>query len=100
MAKRKRYARARSGFRRAGGFLSGGTAKKVMAGVGSAKVGEMVGAQVGVNPMIPAALLGYFVAGSTGLITAVATEVISGHGFSLGSLGTQQQSTPAGTVYN
>ena len=100
MAKRKRYARARSGIRRAGGFLSGGTAKKVMAGVGSAKVGEMVGAQVGVNPMIPAALLGYFVAGSTGLITAVATEVISGHGFSLGSLGTQQQSTPAGTVYN
>jgi len=71
-----------------------------MAGIGSAKVGEIAGGQLGINPMIPAALLGYFVAGSTGLITAVATEVIAGHGFSLGSLGTQQQSTPAGTVYN
>lgn len=97
---RKRYARARSGLRRAGGFLSGTTAKKVMAGVGSAKVGEIAGGQLGINPMIPAAILGYFVAGPTGLITAIATEVVSGHGFSLGSLGTQQQSTPAGTVYN
>ena len=100
MAKRKYYSRARSGFRKAGGFLSSGTAKKVMAGVGSAKVGEMAGARLGVNPIIPAALLGYFVAGSTGLITAVATEFVSGNISGLGSLGTQQQSTPAGTVYN
>lgn len=100
MAKGKRIARARSGFRKAGGFLAGSTAKKVMAGVGSAKVGEIAGGQLGINPMIPAALLGYFVAGSTGLITAVATEFISGNSFSLGALGTQNQSTPAGTVYN
>jgi len=96
----KRRARVRSGLRKAGGFLSGGTAKKVMAGIGSAKVGEMAGSRLGINPIIPAALLGYMVAGPTGLITAVATEFVSGNSFSLGALGTQNQSTPAGTVYN
>jgi ABC-type nitrate/sulfonate/bicarbonate transport system permease component len=40
------------------------------------------------------------VAGPTGLITAVATEFVSGNISGLGSLGTQNQSTPAGTVYN
>ena len=100
MAKRNYRSRARSGFRKAGGFLSGNAAKKVMAGIGSAKIGEIAGTRLGVNPMIPAAVLGYFVAGPTGLLAAVATEVISGQGFSLGALGTQNQSTPAGTVYN
>ena len=96
----KRRARVRSGLRKAGGFLSGGTAKKVMAGIGSAKVGEMAGSRLGSNPIIPAAVLGYMVAGPTGLITAVATEFVSGNISGLGSLGTQQQTTPAGTVYN
>ena len=96
----KGRSKVRSGIRRAGGFLSGNTAKKVMAGIGSAKVGEMAGSRLGINPIIPAALLGYMVAGPTGLITAVATEFVSGNSFSLGSLGTKQQSTPAGTVYN
>ena len=71
-----------------------------MAGIGSAKVGEMVGTRIGMNPIIPAAALGYFTAGATGLMAAIATEIVSGHGFNLGALGTQQQSTPAGTVYN
>ena len=96
----KRRGRVRSSIRRAGGFLSGSTAKKVMAGVGSAKVGEMAGSRLGINPIIPAALLGYMVAGPTGLITAVATEFVSGNISGLGGLGTQNQSTPAGTVYN
>ena len=97
---RRNGRRIKSGFRKAGGLLSGKTSNQIMAGIGSAKVGEMAGGQLGINPMIPAALLGYFVAGTTGLITAVATEVVSGRGFNLGGLGTQQQSTPAGTVYN
>lgn len=95
---KSRYKRAT---RKAGGFLSSPMVKKVMAGLGSAYAGEKIGAAVGVNRLIPAAALGYFTAGGIGLVTAIAAEAIHGGlGSMLGGLGTQQQSTAAGTVYN
>ena len=97
MAKRSR---ARSSLRKAGGFLSGSTSKKVMAGLGSAFVGEKVGAAIGINKLIPAAALGYFTAGGIGLVTAIAAEMLSNNVSGMFGLGTQQASTPAGTVYN
>jgi hypothetical protein len=96
----RRRDRIRRSARRAGGILAGNTSKKIMAGIGSAKVGEMVGSRIGMSPIIPAAALGYFTAGPTGLLVAIGTEIISGRGFNFNNLGTQQQSTPAGTVYN
>ncbi len=96
MAKRKTSYR-----KKAGGFLAGSTVKKVMAGLGSAYAGEKIGTAIGVNRLIPAAALGYFTAGGIGLVTAIAAEAIHGGlGSMLGGLGTQQASTPAGTVYN
>ena len=99
MAKRRRYTRVRSGFKRAGGILSGNTSRQVMTGLGSAWAGEKIGALIGINKLIPAAALGYFTGGGIGLITAVGAEFLMGSG-GIGRLGTQQQSTPAGTVYN
>ena len=70
-----------------------------MTGLGSAWAGEKIGAAIGINKLIPAAALGYFTGGGIGLITAVAAEFLMGSG-GIRRLGTQQQSTPAGTVYN
>ena len=95
-----RIRRARSAVKKAGGFLKNKTSKDILVGVGSLKAGEIVGNKVGVSPIVPAALLAYFVGGSTGLMAAVATHVVSGGALGLGGLGTQNQSTPAGTVYN
>jgi len=101
MAKRGRYARVRRAGRKAGGFLSGGTSRKVMSGLGSAYVGNIIGNSLGVNRMIPAAALGYFTGGGLGLVTAIAAEALTGNiSGLLGGLGTQQASTPSGTVYN
>lgn len=100
MARKRNYRkRAASGFRRAGGILSSKTSKDVMSGLGSAWIGEKVGAAIGINKLIPAAALGYFTGGGIGLITAVGAEFLMGSG-GIGRLGTQQQSTPSGTVYN
>lgn len=100
MARKRSYRRrAASGFRRAGGILSGKTSKDVMSGLGSAWIGEKVGAAIGINKLIPAAALGYFTGGGIGLVTAVGAEFLMGAG-GIGRLGTQQQSTPSGTVYN
>ena len=99
MAKRKYYSRAKSGFRRAGGILSGKTSQQVMSGLGSAFVGNKISPAIGINPLIVSAGLGYFTGGGIGLITAVGAEFLMGEG-GIGRLGTQQQSTPAGTVYN
>lgn len=99
MARKRNYRRrAASGFRRAGGILSGRTSKDVMSGLGSAWVGEKVAPAIGINKLIPSAILGYFTGGTIGLVTAVGAEFLMGG--SLGALGTQQQSTPAGTIYN
>lgn len=101
MAKRKYYSRAKSGFRKAGGILSGKTSQQVMSGLGSAFVGNKISPAIGINPLIVSAGLGYFTGGAIGLVSAIAAETLTGHGMSLaGRLGTQQQSTPAGTVYN
>lgn len=96
---RRRYTRARRSVKRAGGILSGSTTKKVMSGLGSAFVGERIGAAIGINKLIPSAALGYFTGGAIGLVSAIAAEMISGGGLG-GIFGTHQASTPAGTVYN
>ena len=102
MARRGRYARVKRSARRAGGFLSGGTSKKIMAGLGSAYAGNIIGSSLGVNRMIPAAALGYFTAGGIGLITAIAAEAFTGNiGSLLGGFGVSLGSQNAqGTVYN
>jgi len=99
VAKKNYRRRASRGFSKAGGILSGKTSKDVMSGLGSAWIGEKVGAAIGINKLIPAAALGYFTGGGIGLVTAVGAEFLMGEG-GIGRLGTQQQSTPAGTVYN
>ena len=99
MAKKNYRRRAARGFSKAGGILSGKTSRQVMTGLGSAWAGEKIGALIGINKLIPAAALGYFTGGGIGLITAVGAEFLMGAG-GIGRLGTQQQSTPAGTIYN
>ena len=100
MARRGRYARVKRSARRAGGFLSGGTSKKIMAGLGSAYAGNIIGSSLGVNRMIPAAALGYFTAGGIGLITAIAAEAFTGNlGNLLGGI-SQGGQNATGTVYN
>lgn len=98
MAKRKSY---RKSFRRTGSKI-GSTGKKVMIGLGAAAAGGIISNMLGVNKMIPAAALGYFGAGGTGLISAIASDMLlSGGGLSsLLSFGNAQQTTPAGTVYS
>jgi len=97
VARKKRFSRAR----KVGGILSGKTSQQVMSGLGSAFVGNKISPAIGINPLIVSAGLGYFTGGAIGLVSAIAAETLTGHGMSLaGRLGTQQQSTPAGTVYN
>ena len=95
--KRSKFGRA---LKRSGGFLASSNTKKVMAGLGSAYAGEKIGNAIGINKLIPSAALGYFTAGGIGLVTAVAAEFLTGQLGGLSGLGTQNQSTPAGTVYN
>ena len=102
MARRRYVTKIRRAGKKAGGFLSGGTSKKIMAGLGSAYAGNIIGSSLGVNRMIPAAALGYFTAGGIGLITAIAAEAFTGNiGSLLGGFGVSQGSQNAqGTVYN
>jgi hypothetical protein len=96
MARRRSY---RSRSRKASSRI-GSTGKKVMIGLGAAALGGIIANMVGINKTIPALALGYFGAGATGAVTAVASDMLQGGTF--GNLfGLRAgSSTPAGTVYS
>ena len=82
------------------GSKIGSTGKKVMIGLGAAAAGGILANMLGINKMIPAAALGYFGAGGVGLITAIASDMLTTGG-GLGNLfGLRGSTTPAGTVYS
>ena len=96
MARRRSY---RKSVRR-GSKRVGGTTKKVLIGLGAAGAGGIIANMLGVNRMIPAAAIGYFGAGGIGLITALASDMLTGQG-GLGSIfGLRQSSSVGGTVYS
>ena len=105
MARRRSY---RSRARKASGLI-GGTGKKVMIGLGAAAAGGILANMLGINRMIPAAALGYFGGGGVGLVSAIASDMLTGQS-GLGNLfglrsgaGDQDaygQTTPSGTVYS
>ena len=89
--------------------LIGGTGKKVMIGLGAAAAGGILANILGINRMIPAAALGYFGGGGVGLVSAIASDMLTGQS-GLGNLfglrtparvqDAYGQTTPAGTVYS
>ena len=84
-----------------GSKLLGGTSKKVLIGLGAAGVGGILANMLGINRMIPAAAIGYFGGGGIGLVSAIASDMLTGQS-GLGSIfGLRAgNSTPAGTVYS
>ena len=96
MARRRSY---RKSVRR-GSKLLGGTSKKVLIGLGAAGVGGILANMLGVNRMIPAAAIGYFGGGGIGLISAIASDMLTGQS-GLGSIfGLQKSASVGGTVYS
>ena len=106
MARRKArtravYAKARTSYRRSkSGFSS---VKKilnpVMIGFGGSALGNIVGSKMGINPIIPSAVLGFIGGGKIGAVTAVALPLIMSQGLNLFNSGGKQE-TPSGTVWS
>ena len=97
MARRRSYRKAA----RRGSKLLGGTSKKVLIGLGAAGVGGILANMLGVNRMIPAAAIGYFGGGGIGLISAIASDMLTGQS-GLGSIFglAGRGNTMGGTVYS
>ncbi len=79
-----------------------------MIGLGAAAAGGILANILGINRMIPAAALGYFGGGGVGLVSAIASDMLTGQSglgnlFGLRSGNVRDaygQTTPAGTVYS
>ena len=99
MARGRRFKK----YRTKRGFMGGAKSILTLAtvGAGSYMVGEKVSQHVGISPMIPSAVLGYFAAGWKGLLAAFAVPMILGASGSLRpfSLGSGARETVSGVVW-
>ena len=95
------YRKAKTGYRRSSSGFS--SVKKilnpVMIGFGGSALGNIVGSKMGINPIIPSAVLGFIGGGKIGAITAVALPMILNQGLGLFSTNAKQES-PSGTVWS
>jgi hypothetical protein len=71
----------------------------IMIGFGASAIGNIAGAKIGINPIIPSAIMGYIGGKEIGAISAVALPMILNQGFGLFNTGVKNES-PQGTVWS
>ena len=72
----------------------------IMIGFGGSALGNIVASKVGVNPIIPSAILGYIGGGKIGAVTAVALPMILSQGLNVFSATGGKQETPSRTLWS
>ena len=72
----------------------------IMIGFGGSALGNIIASKIGVNPIIPSAMLGFIGGGKIGAVTAVALPMIMNQGLGLFSGQTGKQETPQRTLWS
>ena len=92
---KKVYRKSSSGFSSVKKILN-----PIMIGFGGSALGNIIASKIGVNPIIPSAMLGFIGGGKIGAVTAVALPMIMNQGLGLFSGATGKQETPQRTLWS